>query len=135
VDFIAIDLDKYDVWEAFRQPVPIRAQMYVKTANWNPSSPSEEVDCPPDSAPGDVCYADDQEQQQTFGQASPTFGNSGTGPGPGSGHQDPGSNQGDGFGGGDLTDAQKQCAAGQTTDRKRNQAAKDIAAKIAKKSC
>lgn len=30
MDFIAIDLDKYDVWETFRQPVPIKAQMYQK---------------------------------------------------------------------------------------------------------
>jgi len=105
MDFIAIDLDKYDVWDAFRQPVPIKEQMYLKTANWDPTGPAEEVDCPPDSDPNDVCYADDQEQQQSFGQASPTFGSSGAG----TTYQDPDSNQGDGFGQGGLTQEQMDC--------------------------
>lgn len=128
MDFIAIDLDKHDVWEAFRQPVPVKEQMYVKTANWNPGTPSEEVECPPGGDPNDVCYTDDQEQQQSFGQATPTFGNSGTGAG--TTHQDPGSNPGDGFGGGDLSDEQIACYAEQTAEANVDTAAQAAADEI-----
>ena len=69
MDFIAIDLDKYDVWEAFRQPVPIREQSYVRTANW---SPGEEIDCESDN-PNDGCFENDRRPKQKGVGPSLTF--------------------------------------------------------------
>jgi len=127
MDFIAIDLDKYDVWDAFRQPVPIKEQMYLKTANWDPGSP------PSDGCTGGIddteCTTTGQKpKQQGMGQATPSFGGSE----PDGGYQEPGSNSGDGFGQGGLTQEQMDCGTEQQSetdiDTLSAEAAADIAA-------
>jgi hypothetical protein len=99
VDFIAIDLDKYDVWQAFIQPMPVRAQMYVKTANWNPEAPPEDG-CEGGIDDTECTVTGTQPDQNTIGQASPSFGGSG----PDEGYQEPGADPNNGFGGGGLTE-------------------------------
>ena len=129
MDFIAIDLDKYDVWDVFMRPAPVKAQMYVKTASWNPGSPGEEVECPPDSDPDDVCYTNDQQpSQQGVGQASPSFG--GGGSDPGTGYQDPGADPGGGFGQGGLSEEQIACHNEQTEEADVDAAAQAAADEI-----
>lgn len=127
MDFIAIDLDKYDVWQAFIQPVPVKAQMYIKTANWNPGE-DEEEGCQ-DVAPGDACASADKIYQQTIATASPSLGGSS----PDGAFQEPGGDFNPGIPGGGLTAEQMACAAGQAADRARNEAAKKAHDEIKKK--
>ena len=118
MDFIAIDLHKHDVWDAFIQPVPIKAQMYLKTASYDPGSPPEDG-CTGGIDDTECTYTNDQEDQETIGGAAPSTGGSGP---DGGGYQPPGSNPGDGAGGG-LTEEQIACGNGQKADRNRNEAA------------
>ena len=77
MDFIAIDLDQHDIWDAFRQPMPVREQIYLKTAYWGPVIQSEEVDCNTDN-PNDGCFKDDRESSPRvlFGNGSLSGGGS-----------------------------------------------------------
>lgn len=113
VDFIAIEFDKYDVWDAFIQPVPVREEMYFKNKLQPEYLKFARASSPQDSCEGGIddteCTVTGTQTQQQFGPAQPSFGNSD----PGTGHQDPGSDPGYGIGGGGLTEEQMECGVEQ----------------------
>lgn len=134
VDFIAIEFDKYDVWDAFIQPMPVREEMYFKP-DYKPeyiklaraSPPSSSCDGGIDNT---ECVVPGTQTQQGLGPAQPSFGNSD----PGTGHQDPGSDPGYGIGGGGLTEEQMECSVEKFLEEDIDKAAQNAAADIMTRS-
>ena len=122
MDFIAMDLDRYDVWEAFIQPVPVQTAIYVKTANWTPSRWSEEVDC--NASPHDACFQDQKESSQNL------FGGTSLHLNLDHGSETNFSNPENGFDEDGLTSEKMECLAEQSAESERDAATNTAVAEI-----
>lgn len=120
MDFIAIEFDKYDVWDAFIQPVPVKEEMYVqpdlqpeyvKLADWC-SGPLNQ----------DECVTGKRKKRKTI-QAVPGL----VGGGPGTGTDDPFIPSG---GGGGLSEEQLACFHEQKEETEVDNTAQLVASEI-----